>query len=44
MHEQKQQFMYAVFAKTLLTDKGKLLVREHGDDYDDQSIPTKLYE
>ena len=34
--------MYAVFAKTLLTDKGKSLVREHEKDYDAQQIHTKL--
>ena len=43
MYEQKQRFMYAVFTKTLLTDKGKSLVRQHGDDYDAQSIHAKLY-
>ena len=36
--------MYAIFAKNLLTDKGKLLVREHGDYYDAQIIHTKLYD
>ena len=34
--------MYAVFAKTLLTDKGKSLVREHEKDYDAQQIHKKL--
>ena len=34
--------MYAVFAKTLLTDKGKSLFCEHEKDYDAQQIHTKL--
>ena len=34
--------MYDVFAKTLLTDKGKSLVCEHKKDYDAQQIHTKL--
>ena len=40
--DQKQRYMYAVFAKTLLTDKGKSLVREHEKDYNAQQIHTKL--
>lgn len=27
-----------------MTDKGKSLVRDHGDDYDSQSIHAKLYD
>ena len=32
--DQKQKYMYNVFTKTLLTDKGKSLVRDHEKDYD----------
>ena len=40
--EQKQKYMYAVFSKTLLTDKGKSLVREHERDYNAQQVHKKL--
>ena len=44
IHEQKQRFMYAVFTKTLKTDKGKSLVRIHADDYDAQTIHAEMYD
>ena len=40
--DQKQKYMYAVFTKTLLTDKGKSLVREHEDEYNAQLVYSKL--
>ena len=40
--EQKQKYIYAVFSKTLLTDKGKSLVREHEKDYNAQLVHKKL--
>ena len=43
LFEQKQKFMYAVFTKTLLTDKGKSLVREHDMDGDAQTIYRELF-
>ena len=38
----KQEYMYAVFEKTLLTDKGKSFVRQHEGDADAQAIYRKL--
>jgi len=38
----KQQYLYAVFVRTLTTDKGKTLVRQHVSDYDAQSIYKSL--
>ena len=43
LFDQKQKFMYAVFTKTLLTDKGKSLVREHDMDGDAQTIYKELF-
>ena len=43
LFEQKQKFMYAVFTKKLLTDKGKSLVREHDTDGDAQTIYRQLF-
>ena len=40
----QQEYMYAVFEKTLLTDKGKSYVREHEKDSDAQSIYQKMKE
>ena len=39
---EKQKYMYAVFEKTLLTDKGKALVRFYQKTYDAQSIYREL--
>ena len=39
---EKNAFMYAVFAETLLTDKGKSLVRSHERHWDAQRIHTEL--
>ena len=38
LFEEKQKYMYAVFERTLLSDKGKALVREHTIDYDAQTV------
>ena len=39
---EKQKFMYAVFEKTLLTDKGKALVRQNQQSFDAQQIYKEL--
>lgn len=39
---EQQKFMYAVFEKTLLTDKGKALVRAYQHTFDAQSIYKEL--
>lgn len=44
IYEQKKKFMYAVFTKTLLTDKGKALVRVYETDFDAQTIHKELFE
>ena len=41
---EKQKFVYAVFEKTLLTDKGKALVRKHQNTFDAQKIYDELSE
>ena len=41
---EKQKFMYAVFEKTLQTDKGKALVRKHQYSFDAQKIYDELSE
>src|SRR5687768_10090171 len=38
LFEEKQKYMYAVFEKTLLTDKGKALVRSYQKTYNAQLI------
>ena len=35
---EQQKFMYAVFEKTLLTDKGKALVQHYQTSYDDRQF------
>ena len=42
LFDEKQKYMYAVFEKTLLTDKGKALVRKHAKDYNAQKIYAEL--
>ncbi len=42
LFEEKQKFMYAVFEKTLLTDKGKALVRQHQQSFNAQQIYKEL--
>lgn len=42
LFDEKQKYMYAVFEKTLLTDKGKALVRAYQRKYDAQSIFKEL--
>ena len=44
LFDEKQKYMYAVFEKTLLTDKGKALVRAHQRKYDAQKIYQELCE
>jgi hypothetical protein len=39
---EKQKYMYAVFERTLLTDKGKMIVRRHALDGDAQEVYKKL--
>ena len=39
---EKQKYMYAVFERTLLTDKGKALVRQHQATFDAQKIYSEL--
>jgi hypothetical protein len=38
LFEEKQKYMYAVFERTLLSNKGKALVCEHTIDYDAQTV------
>jgi hypothetical protein len=38
LFEEKQKYMYTAFERTLLSDKGKALVREHTIDYDAQTV------
>jgi hypothetical protein len=38
LFREKQKYMYAVFEHTLLSDKGKALVREHTIDYEAQKV------
>ena len=38
----KKTFMYAVFTKTFLTDKGKSLARKHERDYNAHDIHIEL--
>ena len=42
LFEEKKKFMYAVFEKVLLTDKGKALVRAYQKTYDVQTIYKEL--
>ena len=42
MFIKQQKFMYAVFEKTLLTDKGKALVWHYQTSYDAQAIYREL--
>ena len=40
--KEKQNFMHAIFDKTLQTNRGKMYVREQERDYDSQSVHRKL--
>ena len=42
LFQEKQKYMYAVFERNLLTDYGKLLVRQHADNFDAQAIYSAL--
>ena len=42
LFKEKQKFMYAMFEKTLLTDKGKSLVCQHQQTFDAQAIYKEL--
>ena len=44
LFKEKQKYMYAVFERTLLSDKGKALVRERVDDFDAQRLYKELLE
>jgi hypothetical protein len=44
LFEEKQKYMYAVFEKTLLTDKGKALVQAYQKTYNAQLIYKELQE
>lgn len=44
LFDEKQKYMYAVFERTLQTDKGKALVRMYQDTYDAQTIYKELKE
>ena len=44
LFEEKQKYMYAVFEKTLLTDKGKALVRAFQKTYNAQDIYKELHQ
>ena len=44
LFDEKQKYMYAVFEKTLLTDKGKALVRAYQRKYDAQAVYKELSE
>ena len=35
---EKKKFLFSVFERTLLTDKGKAIVRNHEDDFDAQAV------
>jgi hypothetical protein len=39
---EKQKYMYAVFERTLLSDKGKALVREHTADFNAQAVYKEI--
>jgi hypothetical protein len=40
---EKKKYMYAVFKRTLLSDKGNAVIREHTGDYDAQKVYSQLY-
>ncbi len=42
LFREKQKYMYAVFERTLLSDKGKALVREHIDGFNAQHVYSEL--
>jgi hypothetical protein len=42
LFQEKKKYMYAVFERTLLSDKGKALVREHTADFDAQQVYSEL--
>ena len=44
LFQEKQKYMYAVFGKTLLTDTGRNLIREHEEKFDTQEIYKNLVE
>ena len=44
LFDEKQKYMYAVFEKTLLTDKGKALVRAYQCKYDAQAVYKEVSE
>ena len=44
LFEEQQRYLFAVFVRTLLTDKGKAIVRQYKDDYDAQRIYKDMVE
>jgi len=42
LFQEKQKYMFAVFERTLQTDTGKAIVRDHEDDADAQEVYTKV--
>ncbi len=44
LFDEQQKYVYAIFVRTLLTDKGKSIVRKHQDDNDAQSIYKEMVE
>jgi hypothetical protein len=42
LFREKQKYMYAVFKRTLLSDKGKALVHDHMSDFNAQNVYTAL--
>ena len=44
LFEEKKKYMYAVFDKTMQTDKGKAIVRAHEATFDAQQVYKELYD
>jgi hypothetical protein len=42
LFQEMQKYVYAVLAATLCTDRGKAFIREHEDDFDAQTVYTKV--
>ena len=42
LFKEKQKFMCSIFDRILLTNKGKAFVQQHEDDFDEQSVYSKL--
>jgi hypothetical protein len=44
LFEEKQKYMYAVFARTMQTDKGKAIVRAHETTFDAQKVYKEMHD